>query len=115
MIYRRKEGDTVRRGLNILWEPKAKGLILSTPWFSLYVDWNRHTRRVKFSLPFGFNWRAPLGPWARIRNLEQQVDQLEFEVRALSHALKQSSERYDNIRSANHQLRDALALYRSEV
>ena len=54
-------------------------------------------------------------PWARIRKLEQHVDQLEFEVRALSHALKQSSERYDSIRSANHQLRDALALYRSEV
>ena len=106
MIYRRREGGRVRTGLNILWEPLAKNAILSTPWFSLHVLWNRHTRKLTFAMPFGFNWRAPIGPWRRIRELKA-------ELRALDHALHQSNERYDKIREANAQLREALTLYRS--
>lgn len=106
MIYRRREGGRVRTGLNILWEPLAKNAILSTPWFSLHVLWNRHTRKLTFAMPFGFNWRAPIGPWRRIRELEA-------ELRALDHALSQSNERYDKIREANAQLRETLTLYRN--
>ena len=89
-----------------MWEPKAKGAILSLPWFSLYVTWNRHTRRLKLHAPFGFNWRTPIGPWRRIRELEA-------ELRAMDHALHRANERYDKIRETNLQLRDALALYRN--
>ena len=106
MIYRRREGEMVRTGLNILWGPKAKGAILRTPWFSLYLDWNRHTRRLKLQAPFGFNWRAPIGPWRRIRELEH-------ELRALDRALSDANDRYDKIRETNLQLRDALTLYRN--
>lgn len=106
MIYRRREGGRVRTGLNILWEPLAKNAILSTPWFSLHVLWNRHTRKLTFAMPFGFNWRAPIGPWRRIRELEA-------ELRTLDHALSQSNERYDKIREANAQLRETLTLYRN--
>lgn len=105
MIYRRKEAELVRTGLNVMWEPKAKGAILRTPWFSWYISWNRHTRRVHFSLPHGVNWRAPLGPWRRIHELER-------EVRALDRALHDANDRYDKIRETNLQLRDALSLYR---
>ena len=106
MIYRRREGERVRTGLNILWGPLAKGAILSTPWFSLYLDWNRHTRRLKLHAPFGFNWRAPIGPWRRIRELER-------ELRAMDRALSDANDRYDRIRETNLQLRDALSLYRN--
>ena len=105
MIYRRKEAELVRTGLNVMWEPLAKGAILRTPWFSWYVSWNRHTRRVHFAVPTGFNWRTPLGPWRRIRELER-------EVRTLERALHDANYRYDKIREANLQLRDALNLYR---
>lgn len=106
MIWRRREGGQVRTGLNVLWEPLAKNAILSTPWFSLHVLWNRHTRRLSFAAPFGFNWRAPIGPWRRIRELEA-------ELRALDHALHQSNDRYDKVREMNNELRRALALYRN--
>lgn len=106
MIYRRKEGEQVKPGLNVLWGPLAKGAILKTPWFSLYLDWNRHTRRLRLHAPFGFNWRAPIGPWRRIRELEA-------EMRVLEHALGQSNERYDKIRDMNSGLRRALSLYRN--
>lgn len=112
MIYRRREGELVRTGLNILWEPLAKGVILSLPWFSLYIDWNRYTRRLSFSVPHGFNWRAPLGPWKRIADMRIEIDRKEREIVALDHALRQSTERYDSIREANAQLREALSLYR---
>ena len=105
MIYRRREAELVRTGLNIMWEPLAKGAILRTPWFSWYVSWNRHTRRLNFSVPTGFNWLAPLGPWRRIRELKR-------ELRALDRALNDANDRYDRIREANLQLRDALNLYR---
>ena len=106
MIYRRREGELVKTGLNVLWGPLAKGAILRTPWFSLYLDWNRHTRRLKLHAPFGFNWRAPLGPWRRVRELEA-------ELRVLDHALQQVNERYDKVRDMNAQLRDTLTLYRN--
>lgn len=113
MIYRRREGGAVRTGLNILWEPLAKNAILSTPWFSLHVLWNRHTRRLSFALPLGVNWRAPLGPWKRIADMRREIDRKEREILALDHALHQANERYDKIRETNLQLRDALALYRN--
>ena len=113
MIYRRREGERVRTGLNILWGPLAKGAILSTPWFSLYLDWNRHTRRLTFAAPLGFNWRAPIGPWRRIAEMRLEIDRKEREILALDHALHQSNERYDKIRETNAQLRDALSLYRN--
>ena len=113
MIYRRREGETVRRGLNILWGPKAKGAILSTPWFSLYIDWNRHTRRLTFAVPHGVNWRAPIGPWKRIADMRREIDRKEREILALDHALRMANERYDKIRETNLQLRDALSLYRN--
>ena len=112
MIYRRREGELVRTGLNVMWEPLAKGAVLRTPWFSLYVDWNRHTRRLRFSVPTGFNWRAPLGPWRTIADMRHEIDRKEREILALEHALHQSNERYDKSRDANLQLRDALNLYR---
>jgi hypothetical protein len=106
VIYRRREAELVRTGFNIMWEPLAKGMILSLPWFSWYVSWNRHTRRVHFAVPTGFNWRTPIGPWRRIRELEAQL-------RALDHALHQSNDRYDKVRDMNDQLRRALTLYRN--
>lgn len=115
MIHRRREGELVKLGLNVLWEPKAKGAILRLPWFSLYIDWNRRTRRLHFAVPHGFNWRAPLGPWRRIRELERRTDSLEREVLALEHALGQSNERYDRIRDTNAQLRETLTLYRNDA
>ena len=113
MIYRRREAELVRTGLNIMWEPLAKGMILRTPWFSWYVSWNRHTRRLVSDVPTGFNWRAPLGPWKRIAELRLEIDRKEREILALDHALNQSNDRYDRIREANVQLRDALSLYRN--
>ena len=113
MIYRRREGELVRTGLNVLWEPLAKNVILSLPWFSLHALWNRHTRRLSFAVPHGFNWRAPIGPWRRIAEMRLEIDRKEREILALDHALKQSTERYDRIRDANAQLRDALSLYRN--
>lgn len=113
MIYRRREAELVRTGLNILWEPLAKGAILRTPWFSLYIDWNRHTRRLSFAIPYGFNWRAPIGPWRRIAEMRMEIDRKEREILALDHALHQSNDRYDKIRETCAQLRNALSLYRN--
>lgn len=113
MIYRRREAELVRTGLNILWEPLAKGAIFSTPWFSLHAMWNRHTRRLSFALPYGFNWRAPIGPWRRIAEMRMEIDRKEREILALDHALHQSNDRYDKIRETCAQLRDALSLYRN--
>lgn len=106
MIYRRREGGRVRTGINVLWEPLAKNVILRTPWFSLHVLWDRHARRLRFAVPYGFNWRAPFGPWRRIRELEH-------ELRAMDRALSDANDRYDKIRETNLQLRDALSLYRN--
>lgn len=113
MIYRRREAELVRTGLNIMWEPLAKGAILRTPWFSWYITWNRHTRRVAFAVPTGFNWRAPLGPWRRVRELELALACQRREIDALDHALGQANDRYDRIREANAQLRETLTLYRN--
>jgi hypothetical protein len=113
VIHRRREGELVKPGINIMWEPLAKGAILKTPWFSWYVTWNRHTRRVVFAVPHGFNWRAPLGPWKRIADMQMEIDRKEREILALDHALHQSNDRYDKIRETNVQLRDALSLYRN--
>jgi hypothetical protein len=113
MIHRRREGELVKPGINIMWEPVAKGVIVETPWFSWYVTWNRHTRRVVFAVPHGFYWRAPLGPWKRIADMQLEIDRKEREILALDHALHQSNDRYDKIREMNTQLRDALSLYRN--
>ena len=113
MIHRRREGALVKPGINIMWEPVAKGVIVKTPWFSWYVTWNRHTRRVSFAVPHGFNWRAPLGPWRRIHDLETAAKHHETEKYALNHALHLANERYDKIRAANAELRQTLTLYRN--
>ena len=113
MIHRRREAELVKPGLNIMWEPLAKGAILKTPWFSWYINWNRHTRRVGFAVPHGFNWRAPLGPWRRIHELEAEAKHHATEKYALNHALHLANERYDKIRAANAELRETLTLYRN--
>ncbi len=51
-------------------------------------------------------------PWRRCRQLQQEVQDLKGKILVLDHALRQSSDRYDSIRDANAQLRDALSLYR---
>ena len=112
MIHRRREGELVRTGLNIMWEPLAKGAILSTRWFSWYITWNRHTRRLGFAVPINHMW--PLGPWRRIRELETAAKHNATEKYALNHALHLANERYDKIRAANHELRKTLTLYRSQ-
>lgn len=57
----------------------------------------------------------PIGPWRRIRALEIRLGQVSCECAALEHALGQSTERYDRVRETNAQLREALALYRSNA
>ncbi len=113
MIYRRREGGRVRTGINVLWEPLAKNVILRTPWFSLHVLWDRHARRLRFAVPYGFNWRAPIGPWRRIRELEVMARNDRAEIALLDRALSDANDRYDKVREANLQLRDALSLYRN--
>jgi hypothetical protein len=113
MIHRRREAELVKPGINIMWEPVAKGMIVKTPWFSWYVTWNRHTRRMSFAVPHGFNWRAPLGPWRRIADLEAAAKHHATEKYALNHALHLANDRYDKIRAANHELRETLTLYRN--
>jgi hypothetical protein len=58
-------------------------------------------------------------PWRRIRELEAQITEMECEFADLEEAffviersLHMSNDRYDLIRDANLQLRDALDLYR---
>lgn len=51
-------------------------------------------------------------PWRRCRELQARLDRVAGECAALDHALRQSTERYDSIREANAQLREALSLYR---
>jgi ABC-type transporter lipoprotein component MlaA len=60
-------------------------------------------------------------PWRRIRELEIRLGKeacehayARREIDALERALQDSVERYDRIRDANHQLRECLALYRTE-
>lgn len=56
-----------------------------------------------------FAW---LNPWGEIRKLRAQLDAKEHQLRRLEQALGLSDNRYDKIREANLQLRDALDLYR---
>ena len=111
MIHRRREGELVRTGLNIMWEPMAKGAILSTRWFSWYISWNRHTRRLSFAVPFNHVW--PLGPWRRARALQAQLDTAVRERNDFERELGRACDRYDKVREMNTQLRDALSLYRN--
>lgn len=60
-------------------------------------------------------------PWRRIRELEVRLGKeacehayAKREIDALERALQDSADRYDRIREANHQLRECLALYRTE-
>lgn len=127
MIHRRREAELVKPGLNIMWEPRAKGAILKTPWFSWYISWNRHTRRLSFAVPHGFNWRAPLGPWRKARELQAdlyrvtgecnglklELDKVTRERNDFEFELSRACDRYDKVREMNTQLRDALSLYRN--
>ena len=113
MIHRRREAELVKPGINIMWEPVAKGVIVKTPWFSWYVTWNRHTRRVSFAVPHGFNWRAPLGPWRKIYELQAELDKATRERNDFEFELSRACDRYDKVREMNTQLRDALSLYRN--
>ena len=54
-----------------------------------------------------------LNPWAANRRLLAQLADLDHEAVLIDIALRQSNERYDRIRAANAQLREALALYRT--
>ena len=113
MIHRRREAELVKSGLNIMWEPLAKGAILKTPWFSWYITWNRHTRRLAFAVPHGFNWRAPIGPWRKARELQAELDKVTRERNDFEFELSRACDRYDKVREMNTQLRDALSLYRN--
>lgn len=53
-------------------------------------------------------------PWRRIRELEAQALDNAMEMAVLERSLHIANERYDRIRDANHQLRECLALYRTE-
>lgn len=53
-----------------------------------------------------------LNPWGEIRKLRAQLDAKEHQLRRLERALGLSDDRYDKVREANLQLRDALDLYR---
>lgn len=60
-------------------------------------------------------------PWRRTRELEIRLGkeacehaQAKREIAALERALQASADRYDRIRDANLQLRECLALYRTE-
>lgn len=52
-------------------------------------------------------------PWSRIRELQRELQRAERRCAGLEFALKQSADRYDRIREANHQLRETLTLYRN--
>lgn len=52
-------------------------------------------------------------PWRRIRELEADAKIHATEKYALNYALHMANERYDKIRSANADLREALTLYRN--
>lgn len=53
-------------------------------------------------------------PWRRVRELELALACQRREIEALDHALGQANDRYDRIREANAQMREALSLYRAE-
>lgn len=53
-----------------------------------------------------------LNPWRKTRELSADLARSLNEIEALERALKDSAERYDKIRDANRQLRQALDLYR---
>jgi hypothetical protein len=52
-------------------------------------------------------------PWRRIRELEAAAEHHDTELYALNHALHMANDRYDKIRAANTELREALTLYRN--
>lgn len=70
---------------------------------------------MHFAVPTGFNWRAPLGPWRRIADLQRELHRLQREFDAVEHGLAQANERYNKIREANALLRETLTLYRNEA
>jgi tRNA A-37 threonylcarbamoyl transferase component Bud32 len=53
-------------------------------------------------------------PWRRIRELEAQALDDAMDIAVLERSLHHAHERYDRIRGANMQLREALSLYRAE-
>ena len=52
-------------------------------------------------------------PWRRIRELEVMARNDRAEIALLDRALSDANDRYDKVREANLQLRDALSLYRN--
>lgn len=106
MIYRRPYGEPVRPGINLSANEHYADLIIATSIVSLYLRWDKARRRPVVNAYRHFGWPPVIGPWRRIRELER-------EILALEHALRQANERYDKIRETNLQLRDALALYRN--
>lgn len=54
-------------------------------------------------------------PWRRCAHLQRELQRAERNIAGLEFALKQSADRYDRIRDANLQLREALTLYRNEA
>lgn len=54
-------------------------------------------------------------PWRANRELRSEIARLLAQNHLLDHALHQSNERYDRIRDANAQLREALDLYRGNA
>lgn len=53
-------------------------------------------------------------PWRRIRELETQALDDAMDIAVLERSLDIANDRYDRIREANMQLREALSLYRTE-
>ena len=54
-----------------------------------------------------------INPWRRVRELEAAATHHATEHYALNYALHMANERYDKIRAANAELREALTLYRN--
>lgn len=105
MIHRRPYGSPVLQGINLSSNEHYADLIIATPIVSLYLRWDKARRRPAINAYRHFNWPIRLGPWRRIRELED-------EVRLLDHALHRANERYDRIRQTCAELREALSLYR---
>ena len=53
-------------------------------------------------------------PWRRIRELQAQLDKVTRERNDFEFELSRACDRYDKVRDMNNQLRQALALYRTQ-
>lgn len=114
MIHRREFGTEVLHGISLSSNDQYFDVYWKTHWFCLQMRWVKPERRLIFDGYRRFSF-WPIGPWRRVRELEREVARAERRIAGYEFALKQSADRYDRIRDANHQLRETLTLYRSEA